>query len=119
MYVCYVEEAGCTGMLPSTNSSIQPVFAIAGLILPRSQIRTVTRELIALKQRFFPNGVPAGGYQHDWIGFEVKGSDIRRMARSAARNDRRFAYSVVHEGLGILERNRALVVGRIYVKPIG
>ncbi len=119
MYVCYVDEAGCTGELPSANSSIQPIFAIAGLMLPALAVPSVTRELIALKQRFFPTRLPATSRYHDWMVLEVKGSDLRRMARSTARNDRRFAYGVIQEGLAILGRHQGRIVGRVYAKPIG
>ena len=119
MYVCYVDEAGCTGQLPSASSSIQPIFAIAALILPCEAVPLITRELIAVKQRFFPSGLPAASRYHDWMALEVKGADVRRKARSAARNDRRFAYSVLHAALEILKQNNAGLLGRVFVKPIG
>lgn len=119
MYVCYVDEAGCTGALPSAASSVQPVFAIAGLFLPATQVASATRALIALKQRFFPNRLPGTSRYHDWMVLEVKGSDIRRMARSTARNDRRFAYGVIQETLSILNNHNAKIVGRAFAKPIG
>lgn len=119
MYVCYVDEAGCTGELSSAASSVQPVFTLLGVLLPSVEVPFVTRELIALKQRFYPKGRPAGSRYHDWMGLEVKGADIRRMARSTARNDRRFAYGVIQESLAILVRHHAKLVGRVYVKPIG
>ncbi|MHA3905198.1 DUF3800 domain-containing protein [Castellaniella sp. WN] len=50
---------------------------------------------------------------------EIKGSDIRRMARSTSRNDRRFAYGVIKAALDILTNHHARIVGRIFVKPIG
>lgn len=119
MYVCYIDEAGCTGELPAANSSIQPVFAILGLVLPQAQVPAVTRQLISVKQRFFPSRLPPGSLYHDWMGLEIKGADIRRMARSTARNERRFAYGVVQECLGILTAHDAKIFGRVYAKPIG
>lgn len=119
MYVCYVDEAGCTGHLPAATSSIQPIFVIVGLVLPHTNIPAVTRELINLKQRFYPNRMPANSRYHDWMALEIKGADVRRMARSTSRNDRRFAYGVIQESLTILTRHHARIVGRVYVKPIG
>ncbi len=119
MYVCYVDEAGCTGALPSASSSVQPVFIIAGIFLPADQISSVTRAFIALKQRFFPNRLPQTSRHLDWIKLEIKGADIRRMARSTVRNDRRFAYGVIQETLSILTDHQAKIVGRVFVKPIG
>jgi hypothetical protein len=119
MYVCYVDEAGCTGALPGPNSQIQPVFTILGLVLRQDQITPITHELIQLKQRFFPNRLPNAGRYHDWMAVEIKGADIRRMARSASRNDRRFAYSVIQASLDILSNHNARIVGRAFVKPFG
>lgn len=119
MYVCYVDEAGCTGALPDKHSAIQPVFTLAGLFVPQTAIRAMTNDLITLKQRWFPSLVPAGSHYHDWMIAEVKGSDIRRKARSAARNDRRFAYGVIQDAMNILSKHDAKMVGRVYIKPIG
>jgi hypothetical protein len=119
MYICYIDEAGCTGELPTANSSIQPIFALAGLILPADAISAVTREVITLKQRFFPRSLPSSCRYHDWMTLEVKGSEMRRMARSTARNDRRFAYGVIKESLDIIARHHGKIVGRVFAKPIG
>jgi hypothetical protein len=44
MYVCYVDEAGCTGALPAPASSIQPVFTLAALFIKQSHIKSVTNQ---------------------------------------------------------------------------
>ena len=33
MYICYIDESGCTGELPDINSAIQPVFVLAGVFI--------------------------------------------------------------------------------------
>lgn len=119
MLICYIDEAGCTGQLPSPHSSVQPVFAIAGLIVGAKTVPDITRDLTAIKRRFYPKALPPGGKYHDWMMVEVKGSELRRMARSTARNERRFAYGVVKEVLDILSDYGVRVLGRVYVKPIG
>jgi hypothetical protein len=118
MYVCYVDEAGCTGALPAPASSIQPIFTLVALFIKQSHVKSVTNQWIQVKQRFFPKLLPPGTPYHDWMTAEVKGSDLRRMARSSSRNDRRFAYGVIGEGLKILEAHGAQLCGRVYVKPI-
>jgi hypothetical protein len=118
MYICYVDEAGCTGALPGPASQIQPVFTIVGLVIQHTAVIPITHDLIRLKQRFFPNGRPNARY-HDWMAYEVKGADIRRMARSTARNERRFAYGVIQESLNILSNHGAKIVGRAYAKQLG
>lgn len=119
MFICYIDEAGCTGALPAPSSAIQPVFALAGTFVKESHIKSLTNDLIQLKQRFFPKHLPTGSLYHDWITVEVKGSSLRNMARSKSRNDRRFAYMVIGSALDILEKHQVKVVGRVFIKPIG
>ena len=80
MYICYLDEAGCTGALPSASSPIQPVFVLGGLIVDQQCVKTMTADLLVLKQRFFPNLLPAVSLYHDWMAAEIKGADIRKMA---------------------------------------
>lgn len=119
MFVCYIDEAGCTGALPDASSPIQPVFALAGTFVKESHVKSLTNDLIQLKQKFFPKQLPAGSLYHDWMTVEVKGSSLRNMARSNSRNDRRFAYMVIGSALDILEKYQVKLVGRVFIKPIG
>lgn len=118
MYVCYIDEAGCTGELDGPASAVQPAFVLNGLIVPAGRIESLTRGWIQLKQTYFPKRLPPGSNIHDWMVAEIKGSDIRRMARGSARNERRFSHQVVNSALDLLERHGASVVGRVFVKPI-
>lgn len=118
MYICYVDEAGCTGAIPDPASSIQPVFALAALFVRQSHVESITGQWIQLKQRFYPKLLPAEAMYHDWMTAEVKGSDLCKMARSTSRNDRRFAYGVIGEALRILTAHDVKLCGRVYVKPI-
>ena len=118
MYVCYIDEAGCTGELDGPGSAVQPAFVLNGVFVPARRLESLTRGWIQLKQVYFPNRLPHGSSIHDWMIAEVKGSDIRRMARGSTRNERRFAHQVVGSALNLLERNGASVVGRVFVKPI-
>lgn len=119
LYICYIDEAGDTGGLPDVQSAIQPVFTLAGLFVDQKSIRALTTDWIKLKRRFYPHLVPPTSHHHEWMRAEVKGSDLRRMARSTSRNDRRFAYGVIQEALKILDAHGAKVVGRVYIKEIG
>lgn len=119
MHVCYLDEAGCTGAMPNNNSPIQPVFVLGGLFVEESKIFPMTHDLLALKQRFYPNLLPAKSLYHDWMALEIKGSDLRRKARSTNRNDRRFSYQAIAAGLKILKDADAKVVAHVYSKGIG
>lgn len=118
MFVCYVDEAGCTGELDGPASAVQPAFVLVGLFVPASRLNSLTREWIELKRRYFPNRIASGSTIHEWMVAEIKGADIRRLARSRSRNERRFAHRVIGSALTLLERHGAYATARVFVKPI-
>lgn len=117
--ICYIDEAGCTGTLDSTTSSIQPVLTITGLFVDYSALHKMTTDLIELKQRFFPKMLPSNATHLDWIMKEVKGSDLRRTVCTGSRNEARHALGVMDQIAQIVDRANAHVVGRVWVKEVG
>ena len=79
MHICYLDEAGCTGALPSADTQIQPVFVLGGLFVEETKVRSMTHELLALKQQFFPNLLPENTLYHDWMAAEIKGAEMTRL----------------------------------------
>ena len=118
MHICYLDEAGCTGALSSPNAPIQPVFVLGGLFIDESRLRTLTDDFLHLKQHFFPNLLQPGALYHDWMAVEVKGSEVRKSARSTSRNKRRAAYTFLTKALNLLESHGAKFAAKAYVKPI-
>lgn len=47
MHFCYVDEAGCTGNLPSLTSNIQPLFVLCGLIVAESVAPELTKDFFS------------------------------------------------------------------------
>lgn len=45
MYICYIDEAGCTGALPHGNNDIQPVFILAGVFIKQTHILKISNDL--------------------------------------------------------------------------
>jgi Protein of unknown function (DUF3800) len=119
MYICYLDEAGCTGALPDAASSIQPVFVIAGLSFPADRIDSLTHGWIDIKKRFYPGMLRATAAYHDWMPIEVKGAQLRKQARSTSRNDRRFAYGVIGEALKLIDSHGGRLIGKVFIKAIG
>lgn len=117
MHICYIDEAGCTGVLPAADSQIQPVFVLGALFVDDRRIKPMTAALLDLKRKFFPNALSQESLRHDWMAVEIKGSDLRKKSRSG-RNARRFAHMVIGRALSILEDNEVKLVGRVYVKPV-
>ena len=50
-YLCYIDEAGCTTPLPGTQTDIQPVLVIVGLIVDVARVRELTIDFLKLKRR--------------------------------------------------------------------
>jgi hypothetical protein len=81
MQIFYVDEAGCTGALPSATAPIQPVFVLGGVMLEQSCLRNFTLEWLHLKDKFFPGlRIPNSDFL-DWIAVEIKGADLRKRIR--------------------------------------
>ncbi len=119
MIIFYVDEAGCTGALPSATSAIQPVFALAGVLMRQSDIGSLTLGLIALKERFYPRSMSPGRDRLDWMNVEIKGADLRRCIRDGNRDEQRHAFGFMDRLLDLLARHDARIMGRVYVKGIG
>jgi hypothetical protein len=118
VYICYVDEAGCTGPLPSANSPIQPAFVIVGLALKHEHITEMTHEFLRFKKQFFPGLTSSCQSYLDCMLTEIKGADLRKLAKKN-RNQRRFALGVMEHLVEMLEHYEAKIFGRIWIKPVG
>ena len=118
MYLCYVDEAGCTGKLPSSTSSIQPIFAIVGILVKEDHVKNLTMDFLHLKKRFYPGELPSNSKFMDWVKLEIKGKDLRKSIRTGGRNEKRHALNVMGSTLKLLEDYNVKIVGRLYVKGI-
>ncbi len=118
MKVCYVDESGCLGSLPSSTSPVQPVLVLTGLFLDHESLHDLTREFLDLKGKFFPNRFRNGGHYLDRILTEIKGADLRKDAASNRRREWRQAITFLDRFLGLLESHDARIVSRIWVKGV-
>lgn len=113
MYICYVDESGCTGTLNTSN--ISPLIVIAGFSIKASRLKDFTRNFLALKRRFYPKLLPSSASFHDWILKEIKGSDLRKDACKSGKK-RRHGFGVLDQFLKLLEQEDAKIFGRITTK---
>lgn len=125
MHICYIDEAGCTGMLPSAVSDIQPVLAIGGIIVDQTRLKSLTLDFLDLKRRYFPGATLPGNRKPttpmDWGLFEVKGADIRNMLSDYTRKPfapRRSALSFLSDFIALLEKHHVRLLGKVLVKGI-
>ena len=119
MHFCYMDESGCTGALPSAATRVQPVLVIAGILVEESRVRDLTFDFLNLKQRFFPNKLPPSAEFLGWVLEEVKGNDVRKMARSNSHRERSHAYAFLDGFMALLEAHHIGVIGRVWAKGIG
>lgn len=119
MQFYYLDEAGCTGVLPSSTSPVQPLFLMAGVIISQSCVGQITRDFVDLKARFFPGAMARIRLPLDRILVEIKGADLRADLRSGNHRRCRHAVAFLEHLLDLLARHNARVMGRIYIKGIG
>src|SRR5258706_923912 len=117
MHSFYIDEAGCTGVVPSANAPIQPIFSIAGIILDQNILEPFTWDFLNLKERFYPGLRPATFL--DWIKIEIKGSELRKQVREGGRDKQRHALGVMDKLIDLFEKYNIKIVGRVFVKNIG
>jgi Protein of unknown function (DUF3800) len=117
MRICYVDETGCTGTLPSPTSDIQPVFAPAGIILDQARLHDITMSFLSIKAKFFPN--LATKHYLDAVLAEVKGADLRRQAVAPSKRQSRHALGFLDKYIDLLEQYDVRIIGRVLVKGIG
>lgn len=116
-YICYIDEAGCSTALPHRNTDIQPLLAIAGLIVHRDAVATLTREFLRIKRTYFP-GALSSNHPLDDVRQEIKGSDLRSAIRKRghrATTQLRF----IDDTLALLEHLECRVLATIWIKGIG
>lgn len=117
MYFCYIDEAGCTGNLPSATTDIQPVFVICGLIVPQRALLALTQDFLALKRQFNPSLAQTLIHDLDIVKHEIKGAeDLRKPIRKNNRNKKRRAIGFLDKTLYLLETHHCKIVPNIYVK---
>lgn len=119
MRICYVDEAGCTGGLPSLVSDIQPVFVLCGVSFRVQDLGSLTHDFLQLKRRFFPNLLDSATAPYlSWVLPEIKGADLRKQAVSGSRRQHRHARGFLDAVLKLLEANDARLYGRVWVKGV-
>lgn len=119
MHLCFVDESGDVGVLPSAGSPVQPVFAIAGVIARAAEVAALNSQFIQLKRRFFPGRIPRRTPFLDSILTEIKGSALRTDFRSGGRNPRRHVVGFLDHAFRLLEQFDCRIVGRVWIKGIG
>lgn len=116
MYICYIDEAGCVGFLPSATSPIQPVLVVCGLVVQQAHIQPLTRDFIDLKKRFYPKLLPMSSPNLDWMCKEIKGSDIRKAVCNPS--EKRHAIGMLDNVIKLLQKYDCQIIGRVWIKGI-
>ena len=116
MKMCYVDESGDTGPFDPQERNSQPIFLLCGLLMDQSALEGITREVINLKQTYFPAYAQSAAHWHDWLKVEVKGANLRRALREGRRDSMRHMMGFLDRVLVLLEKHHIQVVARVYVK---
>lgn len=116
-FVCYVDEAGCSAQLPSSQTDIQPVLVVAGLIVDQKQLSSLTVEFLRLKRKYFP-GKFSSNHHLDDVREEIKGSDLRSAIRKKTTKAR-TELKLLDEVLALLQSHKTRIFASVWVKGVG
>jgi hypothetical protein len=119
MHLCYIDEAGDTGLLKSPTDSTQPVLAIAALFISYDHLRALTEEYLEIKRRLFPGLMASLGRNLDHVLPEIKGSELRKDVAKGTRSEARHAIHYLDEVTRLLVAHEIRLVARIWIKGIG
>lgn len=110
----YIDEAGCPGAL--TKPQVQPIFCLAGLIIPAKSDVAVTQEFLNLKREFNPNIARDLKHDLDIMRHEIKGSELKKKTVHTSRNVRRQSIGFLDKSLRILENHQCRLFARCDIK---
>ena len=119
MYIAYIDESGCTGVLTHPASPIQPLLVVGAIFVNAGDLPAITREFLAIKGRFYPLLMPTGGPFLDRVLVEIKGADLRNDIRNARRPHNRTAIGFLDQFIELLEDHDVRMVARVWIKGIG
>jgi hypothetical protein len=77
--ICYIDEAGCSGKLPSSTSPIQPLLVISALIIDLENIALITKEFLVPKTVSLPVRRKRHLCKLQWVRVLIK--DFSRKSR--------------------------------------
>lgn len=117
MKLCYIDESGCLGGLPSSTSDITPAFILSALFVDSASLRSLTSQFLDVKKNTYCKY--SGLRWHDCMRTEIKGSSLRRDIRSGDRATRRLTTNYLKNILGLLRQHNVRYVSRIFIKGIG
>lgn len=118
--VCYLDETGCLGALPTNTSDIQPVFVLTALFVDETKIRDLSKQFVALKVKYYP--ARFAHLQHDLeaMRVELKGAELKKSLRgkngaAAQQTAQRF----LDDLLELVKASGCRLVSRVWIKGIG
>lgn len=92
---------------------------VAGLIVDHRNMAALTSDYLRLKQTFYPHALSQVPHLLGYILVEIKSTDMRRQLRSKSREDRRHAIGYLDKIVTMLEKYKARIIGRVWVKAPG
>ncbi len=115
-YICFIDEAGCPGTLPSATSPIQPALAIVGMFIDADAVPDLTTSFVKIKRTYFPGSMTSSHLLDDLL-VEIKGADVRSAIRKHGLNAKRHL-KFLDEVLALLTRLNAKIVAVCWVKKV-
>jgi Protein of unknown function (DUF3800) len=115
-WIAYLDDAGDVQTVTAANAAVPPVLVFGAVALPAESLAELTRTFLDLKRRFF-GGRMTSRHLLDHVLVEVKGAELRTLARGSHRQRRR-AILFLNELLALLEAVPAQIFGRVWIKEL-
>lgn len=117
MHICYIDEAGCPGILPSSNPQVQPALAVIGLSLPQESLPSIEKQFVRHKQIYLYGEVRTDTRHQDAI-IELKGADLRRCIREGELAEAQRAHKLLDALINTVIAHGAQLYGRVLIKAL-
>ena len=114
---CYIDEAGCSGSLPSASAGIQPFLILAAVSLRTADDTVFTRQFTAIKQTYFDSR-SEGPRVVKSLFQEIKGCELKAEMRREPRGTGP-AHVLLNSLLSLLAQFNASLFARVAIKPLG
>ncbi|MBX5468878.1 MAG: hypothetical protein IRZ21_03165 [Thermoleophilaceae bacterium] len=118
MWICFVDESGDPGVLPSAPAKGDPsaLLVLMAVAIRADDLRLVTRRLLELKSKW-PHVRGYSSRVLDRIDCDLKGSSLRSGWRANAPVATQQLAAAVTEGVvSLLEEFRTPLFGKVFVK---
>ena len=118
MHFCYIDESGDSAAINNPADATQPMLTIGGLFVDAAKLANLTKDFIALKQKFYPGKFQGTTHSLNVLLKEIKGNDLKTDVRNNNLHGRLVQTHLrfLDEVFDICKLHEVKFVARVWVK---